>query len=131
MGAPAWTLPRTNREPPCSTAIFSSTWISASKRCCATPDAALSEATAGRVLTPGSAGGGLLDRSSGYCAFGDQQVAGFLMDIDALAAAAVAARAAHGEIESREPARVGKVDVRTFTQEIFDHLVPAPECRSM
>src|SRR5690348_16068199 len=36
MVAPAWTLPPTSRDLLCFTAISNSTWISASRHCCAT-----------------------------------------------------------------------------------------------
>src|SRR5271165_5992713 len=36
MDAPAWTLPLTSLGQPCFIAIFNSTWITASRLCCAT-----------------------------------------------------------------------------------------------
>src|ERR1700675_837745 len=61
MGAPAWTLPPTSRDRRCFTAISNSTWISASRHCCATRKGtrhaysgyARAKGTCGRFLYPG------------------------------------------------------------------------------
>ena len=56
------------------------------------------------VSASGSAAGlaALPDGSSGDSAFGKEQIGGVLVHIDALATAAIAARAAHGVIDGRE-----------------------------
>ena len=61
-----------------------------------------------------SGAGRLRNGGSRDSALGNDQVAGVLVDIDALAAAAVAAGAPHRVIEGGEPAIVREVDVRAF-----------------
>jgi hypothetical protein len=58
-----------------------------------------------------TASAGLLDGSSRDSAFGNEQVAGFLVHINALATAAIAARTAHRIIEGRKPSRIREVNV--------------------
>ncbi len=71
----------------------------------------------------------LLDRSSRDPAFGSDQVTGILVNINALSAAAIPAGASHRVIESGEPPVIGKVHIRAFRDQVFNHFVPAPKCR--
>src|SRR5215469_15202751 len=73
----------------------------------------------------------LLDGSSCDSAFGHEQVCRVFVHVDALTAAAIAARAAHRVVDCRVSTPVGEIHVGALGKKIFDHLIPAPKRRSV